>query len=364
MNASATPHLHLELTGHGFGHLAQTAPVIRALRRRRPALRLSVRSALPRAVLADHLGGGFEHIEESADAGGMRMASPVDVLAADSAEAYRRLYADRGAETERLAALYATRSPGLVVANAPWLPLAAARRAGIAAMALCSLDWATVLDAYCGGLPGMTAVLDHLRECYALADPFIRPEPSRTDVDFIRSRAVGPIARLGRDRRRAIRRRLAPRAWRHLVLVGLGGIPTALPLQDWPRLPGVMYVSGDAHAPRRDDWVTREALGERFVDLLASADAVIAKPGYGTFTEAACNGTRVLYSPRPDWPEEPLLSQWLERHVTAAALPRQRLWAGDFASELLQLLEMPVRAATRPTGVEDAAELLESRLQA
>jgi len=44
-------HLLVTICAHGFGHLGQSAPVLNALRRRLPALRLTVASTLPEARL-------------------------------------------------------------------------------------------------------------------------------------------------------------------------------------------------------------------------------------------------------------------------------------------------------------------------
>ena len=353
------PSLHLELTAHGFGHLAQTAPVLNALRDRLPALRLSVRSALPRPVLAAHLHGDFLHVAEAGDVG-MLMDSAVDVRVADSAAAYRALYAGRRHDTAALVDLYRRLRPDLVLVNAPCTPLGACRAAGIPVMALCSLDWATVLESYCGDLPGMSAVLDWMRECYAGARPFLRPQPARPDIPFLDARAVGPIARLGRDQRRSLDGPMSSADTR-LVLVALGGIDTVLPLSTWPRLEGVVFVTPGAPPPDREDWFGLATPARTFIDVLASADAVVTKPGYGTFVESVCNATRVLYSPRPDWPEEPWLSDWLERHGTARAVDRERLWHGDFADELEALLQRPVSPPLAPSGIADAVEMLATR---
>ena len=70
----------------------------------------------------------------------------------------------------------------------------------------------------------------------------------------------------------------------------------------------------------------------------------------------------MLYSPRPDWPEEPWLSDWLEHHATALALPRDRLWAGDFGEPLRELLARPVSPRLEPTGIAAAVDLLTSLL--
>lgn len=355
-----TARLHLELTGHGFGHLAQTAPVINALRRRLPGLRLSVRSALPHAVLASHVDGAFMHVEQAPDVG-MLMSSAVDVRAPDSAEAYRALHARRHREMDDLLVLYTRLRPDLVLVNAPWLPLQAARRAGLPAMALCSLDWATVLEAYCAAEPGIAEILADIREGYAIAQPFLRPTPARDDIDFIDALKVGPVARLGVQRRAAFEARVEPLRGRQLVLVALGGIATRLPVERWPRLQEVVYVTPGEVPPGRDDWLPLSALGVSFIDALRSVDAIITKPGYGTFVEAVCNATRVLYSPRPDWPEEPWLSDWLEQHGTAQAVDREVLWGGGFADPLRALLDREPRAPLPPSGIEQAAEAIATR---
>jgi hypothetical protein len=75
------------------------------------------------------------------------------------------------------------------------------------------------------------------------------------------------------------------------ILIAMGGIAHRLPLEQWPRLPGVRWlVAADWHC-QHPDAVAFESFGLNFTDLLCSVDAVITKPGYGTFTEAACNGT-------------------------------------------------------------------------
>ncbi len=48
-------HLYVALSGHGFGHLAQVAPVLNEWRRRWPEAQLTVQSALPEAVLRQRI---------------------------------------------------------------------------------------------------------------------------------------------------------------------------------------------------------------------------------------------------------------------------------------------------------------------
>jgi len=73
----------------------------------------------------------------------------------------------------------------------------------------------------------------------------------------------------------------------------MGGMEFRLPVQQWPHLPGIRWIVPQAWDVRRDDTTTFESLQLAFTDVLASCDAVITKPGYGMFTEAACNGVPV-----------------------------------------------------------------------
>ena len=90
---SPAPHLFVALSGHGFGHLAQAAPVLNALRRRLPALRLTVQSPLSGEILQARIAGELTHIPEATDLG-MIMASALEVKTAESLAAYRAFHAD------------------------------------------------------------------------------------------------------------------------------------------------------------------------------------------------------------------------------------------------------------------------------
>jgi hypothetical protein len=63
------PHLFVDISSHGFGHLAQTAPVLNHLAARLPQLRLTLRSGLPLARLRQRIAAPFTHIAAASDFG-------------------------------------------------------------------------------------------------------------------------------------------------------------------------------------------------------------------------------------------------------------------------------------------------------
>lgn len=353
-------HLLVVISSHGFGHTAQIAPVVNELRRRVPALRLTLQTAAPRWLLEARLEGPFVHIPEADDVG-MAMSSAVDTLAEESAREYERFHRDWGRTIEREAARLRALAPDLVLSNVSYRVLGAAARAGIPAVALCSLNWADIYGHYCGDRPEAKVILRQMTEAYNAADRFLQTEPSMPMATLHNTRRIGPVARLGRNRRDAIDAALGLTERERLVVVALGGIPMRLPMEAWPRLPHVRWLVQADWDVQRPDVASLESLGMHFTDVLRSCDALITKPGYGSFTEAACNGAPVLYVKRNDWPEEPYLVEWLHRHGRCREVTRDRFVHGRFAEELEMLLDMPPMAPVEPRGIREAADLLMAR---
>jgi UDP-N-acetylglucosamine:LPS N-acetylglucosamine transferase len=108
----------------------------------------------------------------------------------------------------------------------------------------------------------------------------------------------------------------------------------------------------------RPDVIAFESLAMNFIDVLRSADALITKPGYGSFIEAACSGVPVLYVPRHDWPEEIFLVRWLQQHGRSLSCRRDQLEQGEFTHELATLLTLAPRTPAEPTGIGEGATRL------
>ena len=63
------PHLFVDISSHGLGHLAQVAPILNEVTRRFPSLRLTLRSGVPAERLRARVHGDFTHIAQASDFG-------------------------------------------------------------------------------------------------------------------------------------------------------------------------------------------------------------------------------------------------------------------------------------------------------
>lgn len=355
------PHLLAAISAHGYGHLAQTAPVLNALRAQMPDLQLTVRCGLPREVLARRIAGTFVH-QRVEDDFGMVMHSALAVDVAASAARYAVFHADWERRVDSVARELEHTAPDLILADIPYLTLAAAARAGIPAIAMCCLHWADIYGYYCHALPEAGGIHAQMLAAYNSAALFLRTEPAMPMPDLHNRHDIGPLAMLGRTQREVIDTRCGLRPDEHLVLVAMGGIAFRPPLERWPVTPGVRYVMQRDWQAQRRDVLVLEDLGLPFSDVLASCDAVLTKPGYGTFVEAACAGVPLLYVPREDWPEEPWLVRWLEQRLPCAAVPRDELESGAFLPRLQQFIQQPRQEQRPAKGVAQAVGVLLSYL--
>lgn len=349
--------LYVAISHHGLGHLAQTAAVLRQLHQRDAGIEFLVRTALPRDVLAARLPIPFEHLPLASDCNFvMHDALRIDTQA--SLAAYRAFHAhwDRRVAEEAEALLHL--GADAVFSNVGYLPLAAAHRAGIPACALCSLNWADIFSHYLGAAPGCATIHAEMLAAYRGASVFLRPEPAMPMPALDNTQMIPPVAGTGRNRRQELVERLGLKADDRLVLVGMGGIPYRPNVEQWPLQQGIIWLVPDQWAVPRADFRPFGAAGMPFADLLASADALVTKPGYGSFVEAVACDVPVLYLPRPDWPETPWLADWLQANGRALMIEEGLLQAGDVMAALEAVWALPRKASPRVDGAEQAAHRL------
>jgi len=248
-------HLAVAISSHGYGHGAQTAAVLRVLRNYYPALRLTLLTGLPRKFLADRIPGEFELIDWRGDFG-LRMMSALEADLPRSAADYAAFHANWDQRVVETATLLERLAPDLLLANVPYLPLAASAQLGLPSIALCSLNWADIYRHYFSNRPESSGIIECMLSAYNSAERFLCPAPSMPMPDLNNVHPIGPLARLGRDSRESLCAQLGVRASQRIVVIAPGGIPLQLPLQDWPKVDDVTWIIPDDGVASRTDMHT------------------------------------------------------------------------------------------------------------
>ena len=307
--------LAVYVTSHGFGHLNRTVAVLNRLPddiplriRCKPDLFAHWRERLTRpACFESHVSdvGALNPAGDSAATDG-----PATLLLAASvhAKAMGRIESDIAALRDEGSAA--------VLCDAPSIPLVAAKRAGVPGFLLANFTWAEIYEPHARKI-GADALrfVRELQTSYRDAFHVFRAQPALAMKGFRSMEDVGMVVSRGRDRRVELRALLEIPLHEKIVYFYVGRYGQAS--LNWDRLatmkgthfvgfhaaPGVSL--GNLHVVPATEWTG--------ADLAASADAIVAKAGYGTACEAMAAGTPIIYPPRVGFAEHRALDRALRQ---------------------------------------------------
>jgi len=361
------PTLACYISAHGFGHLAQCVPVLLALRRLMP-VRLLIRSDLPFAMLQRRLSnvvGGYPvadliHVAGTTDIG-VRQAHAAAEDWRATIQAVRDFHVTWQARVQHEVTLLQAYKVQAVLSNIAPLGLAAAQCVGIPSIAMCCLDW---YEIYRGHLDDDEAAMRQIHHAYSHSTQLLHLLPAMPMSSFPHRVSLPPIVR-PREHMALCRADVGCSDDRPLALVMFGGTqqpPFAMPalaaMPDWDFLfpskpcsdaPNVHGFDADAYSTR---------------DVMALADVIISKPGYGTWTEAWVSATPVIYIARPNFAEYPYLRDWLQQQLPAYCINDDDFQQGRWQAALdamqgqKKLASCAARAAASQQAAQDAAKII------
>jgi UDP:flavonoid glycosyltransferase YjiC (YdhE family) len=334
------------VSGHGFGHATRDAALMAAIAARRHDSRFVVRTTAPARVFDALDQAAVEVQPVDTDTG----VAQIDSLHPDEIETARRaaaFYAEFDRRASHEAAVLRALSPRLVIGDIPPLAFEAAALAGVPSVALGNFTW----DWIYAGYPAVAAIapdaIGVVRRAYAKATHTLRlPLHGGFDAMGKDVEDIPFIARQSARGRADARRALDVADERLIVLASFGGYDVNLPY-------------GAIASTEEFALLTPErgfAAGLRHEDLVAAADVVVSKPGYGIVSECLANDTPLLYTSRGRFAEYDVFVAQMPRILRCRFLPQDDLLAGRWAPAVRALLGQPMPASrVRVDGADVAA---------
>jgi L-arabinokinase len=355
------PHVAFYITGHGFGHATRMAAVASALAERVPTVRLSLVTTVPESLLRLNLSLPFRLRPQALDIGVIQHDS-LRLDPAESLTAYQRLLERQPTLIEEEAALLRQDGVDAVVADIPPAAFPVARRAGVPGVGISNFSWDWIYADYVRALPQFGPVLETIRDDYGRADLFLRL-PFHGPCDAFKAvRDIPMIARRSRRPREEVRELLGLNGARPVILLSFGGFEVQGINFDRVEALDEYFFLVTQPPPRPIRNVRLVTLGRiKYEDVVAQADAVITKPGYGIVSDCLANRTPVLYTSRGEFAEYPCLVEGLERFGVSAFIENRDLLAGNWRGGLEALLQRPRTWGDLPVnGAEVAADILQA----
>ena len=339
------PLLFFYVSGHGFGHASRDIELMNAVALKHPDTRFVVRTAV-RPVLFEIATAPIDVQPFEADTG----VSQIDSLRLDEEATARRaaeFYREWDRRVDDEAAVLRAGGATLVVGDIPPIAFAAAAQAGVPSVAVGNFTWDWIYAHYPAFDAIAPEVIPIINSAYATATRTLRlPLHGGFAATAIVLRDIPFIARRSTRDPADTRRRLGVPQGNRLVLVSFGAYGVDLPLEVIRRSTPFTVAAFD-----------RPPDGLLYPDIVAAADVVVSKPGYGIVSECIANETALLYTSRGRFIEYDIFVKEMPKVLRCRYITQEDLFAGRWADAIEALLEQPAppeRAAV--DGADVAAE--------
>ena len=316
------------VSGHGLGHASRASQVMSLI----PGeWRLIIKSSASRWFFELEVKRPFQLINEAFDAPPIQHDNFSIDWGATLSEGERLLReSETRAETETQWLL--DNNVKMVVCDIPPLPLRAAEMAGIPCIVTANFTWVEILRAQAKRSADAARLMQAQRDLYRHATLALRTPLSFPMPYFPRKTDIPLIGRTGKSIRNQLLKHFNLPIDQRLVLVYLGiWGGKEIQTEALKKRNDVTFFSfHEAPDPitslHNDNW--------EFPDVLASMDAVVAKPGYGIASECMINAIPLIYHPRHEFAEYRVLRAGLREWGGAICMSRHRLINGQWDDHL------------------------------
>jgi L-arabinokinase len=353
------------ISAHGYGHGARSCDILNALHAAAPEARIIVKTDLPVDFMRSRIPDAIEVRPGAFDVGLIQQDS-IRVDLAASLTTLGALYAREEDLILQEMDFIRKEQVGLVVADIPAIPLAAAQRAGIPNIACGNFGWDWIYAEFAEHDPRWQLYVDKFRAVYEQTDLLLRQPFSEPMSAFLNQINLSLLAKPGKNLRESMATLCGAdrdKQWVLLSFTSLNLEPeafdrlTALDEYEFFSVEPLAWPNSTVHC------ISRSAM--RFADIMASVDLVLTKPGFGILSECIANQCPIIYSDRTHFREYPILVECIGKYCTQAFIPNAELYSGRLERAL-----SAIQTAPKPTekiaggGAEQAAREMLKQLTA
>ena len=334
------------ISGHGFGHASRSIALIRALVRRRPDLRISVKTTAPAWLFERVPAVSYERFDTDV---GMTQHDSLTIDVADTAARAACFYRDFDRKADAEAAWLSASRVRLVLADIPPLAHAAAARASLPSIAIGNFTWDWIYE----GVPTFErdapGVIQTIRDAYRDCTRALRLPMHGGFASMSKVTDIPMIARRSTITRDQARRAMHVPDDRLFALASFSGHGLDVPFERIADEQRLTVLSPAASLPPPLE----------YPDLVAASDVVISKPGYGIVSECVASGTPLLYTSRGHFVEYDVIVAEMPRVLRCRFIPQDDLRAGHWRPHIEALLaqDAPPDCA-RVDGAQVAADVI------
>lgn len=357
------PAVAYYITPHGFGHAVRSLEVIHRFLEIEPDYRVIPVSDIPEFLVEENVGRRLPMRRRRLDVGLVQLDSIRFDLDA-TLSSLERLYSKKSALIEEEIRFLKENGVEAVVCDIPFIPFPAAAECGIPATGIGNFTWDWIYTAYIAKELRWQTIISWIRECYRLCTLFLQL-PMHGDCSVCPNIEHVPlIARHSTRDPGDVRRILGIPADRKAILVSFTTLDLSREAQKLiERIEDVLFYFRRPLSLRFSNARCLDKWDLAYVDIVASMDAVLTKPGYGIVSDCLAQGIPMIYTDRGVFPEYEILVREMSRSLAVTYLPSEDLYAGRWEPSIRRIgCQVQSRTVVRTDGAEVCAEFISKQL--
>jgi uncharacterized protein (TIGR00661 family) len=347
------------ITPHGFGHAARASAIMAAVSETVPSVSFDIFSTVPEWFFQDSFSGQFEYHEFVTDIG-LVQKTPFSHDLEETIETLDRFIPFDPELISDTAGFLKQRGCQLIVCDISPLGISIAAKAGIPSILIENFTWDWIYEDFVHADARICRYVDFFREIYQAVDYHIQASPvcNPQSVDMTTS----PISRKVGLPPVRVREKLGISQEKKIVLITTGGIRDKYRfLKNLTAKKEICFVvpGGSEHPEQQDNLILLPfRSGYNHADLVNNADAVVGKAGYSTIAEIYQSGVPFGYVPRSNFRETGKLVSFIEKEMAGFCVGDEEFKAGEWLSNVSQLLSIPRIQRHNPNGSYQAADMI------
>lgn len=332
------------ITPHGFGHAVRSLEIINRLMEQAPDVGVVVVSDLPRSLIEQNLVRSVAMRRRRLDIGLVQKDSVRFDLDA-TVNALQDLRARAGELIAEEVRFLEKEEIGVAVCDIPCLPFYAARRAGIPSVGVGNFTWDWIYETYATDDRRWHDIAAWIRNGYGQGTVYLQlPMHGDASAAFSRVEDVPLVARRSRRPAEETRRLLGVGTAERLYLLSFTALDlSSTAFRRLEQMEGVLFAVKEPLQLKLSNIRSMDALDLSYVDVVAAADGVITKPGYGIVSDCLAHGTPIIYTDRGPFREYDILVEAIQKHLSYVFLPLEDLYAGRWEKAMQTLEGLPRR---------------------
>ncbi len=350
-------HILYYVSSHGYGHGVRSCAICNFFS---DTVTLTVRTMLPGQFFKEELAIPFNYTQGVFDCGCIQSDS-ITVNIRDTLQTYMKIADKNKTLLDREVAWCREHKVSGIVTDIAPFPCAVAKEAGIPSVAVSNFSWYDIYKPYLSEMPEFEPYLVQIKEQYQMTDLLLSLLPSNAMNCFNRREDIPVVGTKGTNRKKEIKAHygIEPSKKIGLVYTGNFGMDT-IPWKDLEKFSEWEFL-GDYPLPGSPaNFHLFDKVDFPFQDFLASVDVMIAKIGYGVYSGCLCNGIPLLYVPRDNFAEHPVLESAVREWGHGYSVSPGDFYALKWGRILQEIIQKETPVQIHSNGAQQCARAIES----